>query len=237
MGGGTGGPPSYHGSPSPRGFGSGRNGIMLGATFRAPEPPQVAPLRANRRNAASNLLANADTIIGSTIESNRWFADMPSRLLRHLRSPLRPGLWLAALVAAAMLVSGGNAQAAAVSAAPLVEADHGEHCDCGVRCREAACCCGPTDEPAWPWRAFEPLTEEDEANSAPVLPKSSGPCLGALPCGDPAAPVEAASVPGKSAALSLRVGNAAGASRRLLIHPASLHAPDRRPERLEKPPR
>lgn len=177
--------------------------------------------------AASDLLANADTIIGSTIESNHRFADMPPRSPRHLRYPFRPGPWLAALLVVGMMVSTGTVHAAAVSAASLIEGDHGEHCDCGVRCREAACCCGPTGEP---------LPEEDAADSAPAQ-KTSGPCLGALPCGDPAAPVEAARVTGKSAALSLQVGDAAGASRRLLIQPASLHAPDRRPERLERPPR
>lgn len=162
---------------------------------------------------------------------------MPPRPPRHPRSLLRPEPWLAALVVVVgMIVSGGSAGAAAMSAAALVEDDHGAYCQCRERCREAACCCGPSEpEPTKPWKAFEP-SEEEGAASTPVE-KDSGPCLGAAPCGDPAAPLgSSASVAGKSAALGLEHGGTARQSNRLRVRPAPLHTPVRRAARLERPP-
>ena len=161
---------------------------------------------------------------------------MPPRTPRYIRLFFRPEPWLAALVALGMMASGESAKAAAMSAASLVEDDHGAYCQCRERCREAACCCGPTEPwPTKPWQAFEP-PEEDAAASAPVE-KSSGPCLGATPCGDPAAPTgSAAGVEGKSAALGLEFGDPAPESRRLHVRPSALHTPARRSARLERPP-
>lgn len=161
---------------------------------------------------------------------------MPPRPPRHRRFHFRPEPWLAALVVVGMMVSGQSAGAAAMSAASLVEDDHGAFCGCGSRCREAACCCGPTEsEPTKPWEAFEP-SEEAAAASRPVE-KDSGPCLGAAPCGDPAAPLgSSVIVVGKSAALGFEPGEIASQSNRLHLNPPTVQPPDPRSARLERPP-
>src|ERR1039457_3348742 len=96
---------------------------------------------------------------------------------------------LALAVMIALLFRGEQLMAEAVSPASLDAETHAQVCKCGSSCRDGSCCCG---------RSLGPRKE-----SAASLPISSGrpsepdfrPCLDEAPCGDPALPGSASSVP------------------------------------------
>ena len=169
---------------------------------------------------------------------NGWLPTMAFRSPRHRRSLLQPEPWLAALVVIGMLVSGGGVNAASWSPSSAIEDDHGESCHCGSRCRQSACCCGPSEPRPTPRTLIDLSESEEEPAASSPVEEDSGPCLGAMPCGDPAAPTgSSASVVGKSAALGLEPGKTARESRRLHVRPTPVHPPARRSARLDRPPR
>ncbi len=164
-----------------------------------------------------------------------WFFGMPTWSQRNFLASFRLEPWLAALLALGLMVSGVDAGAASLSAAATSFADeHDQLCQCGPRCRGASCCCGP--KKAKPRKSVD-SSETKPASSTPAE-ETSGPCLGAMPCGDTAAPTgSATNLTGKSATLVLDLGKRTLESRRVRFHPITEQPPSRLSTRLERPPK
>jgi hypothetical protein len=118
---------------------------------------------------------------------------------------------------------GPGADAMQVSSTAGFDAhEHSLHCDCGVKCKRKACCCGP--------EAAKPRTP------APAQ-ADAGPCLNSAPCGDPILPNAPPAGPSAKAAALVQCGRqtlvAAG---RLLPSHARCVIPARRSSRLDDPP-
>ena len=77
----------------------------------------------------------------------------------------------------------GGASASSVSSAGFDAAEHAQHCNCGAKCRQASCCCGPRNPKVRP-PLSPPVPGATEADSTPCL--KSSPCQGS---GLPTAPI------------------------------------------------
>ncbi|WP_309378186.1 hypothetical protein [Paludisphaera borealis] len=132
---------------------------------------------------------------------------------------------LPAVVLALSLGQVRDVEAMQVSSAPAFDAEeHGEHCDCGVRCKKASCCCGP--------KAAKPRP----ASPSPARP-DAGPCLNSAPCGDPILPNAPPAGPSaKAAALALCGQLTPVVAERLLPSFTRCMFPPRRSSRLDDPP-
>jgi hypothetical protein len=103
------------------------------------------------------------------------------------RPPSFPTRLLPAFAGLLVLVTAGPLSAASVSAGGGTPArGSAHHCKCGTKCRGASCCCDSHGDAAHPAEDLSPQAEipSEPASSAPL-----GPCLNALPCGDPGVPL------------------------------------------------
>lgn len=134
---------------------------------------------------------------------------------------------LARLLAAAVLIAlilgqGGRAGAAAVSSGSDFDGhEHSLYCGCGVKCKQASCCCGPSDE---------------KPRSARPTAADAGPCMSSAPCGVPMPPRSTAGFDAKNPALLSHAREPRVEAGRLLPSLARCILPPRRSSRLDDPP-
>jgi hypothetical protein len=137
------------------------------------------------------------------------------------------------LTPAVVLLSGlgwtGGASASSVSSAGFDAAEHAQHCNCGPKCRQASCCCGPRNPKVRP-PLSPPVPGATEADSTPCL--KSSPCQGS---GLPTAP-NSPGPSGKVTASAIGAHAPFAAAGRFLPSPPRCILPARRVSRRDKPP-
>ena len=175
------------------------------------------------------------------ISTPRRPSTMPSRA-RHPRSrrDALPMAVVVAIVATTALASAARADAM-VSAVFDAEA-HARDCQCAAHCRGPACCCGggsssrrtPTTIPV-----DAPVSRPTPTPSHADKPADrSGPCLGQVPCGDPAFPTAApVGSHARIAAMTLSLDRWPTTTSSLLPPPDSCRVAPRSPSRIDRPPR
>jgi hypothetical protein len=136
-------------------------------------------------------------------------------------------------VAFAIALSAGDASAT------LSTTDHAAACNCGVKCRRGACCCGPRKP-----KETAPTTEAADVAADPSaeadLPDAErrGPCLGATPAGaDPAAPAKTIAIGGDGSAYVTRDASVSARRGDRLPPPSSDRAAPADGSRLDRPPK
>ena len=123
----------------------------------------------------------------------------------------------------------GGASASSVSSAGFDAAEHAQHCNCGAKCRQASCCCGPRNPKVRP-PLSPPVPGATEADSTPCL--KSSPCQGS---GLPTAP-NSPGPSGKVTASAIGAHAPFAAAGRFLPSPPRCILPARRVSRRDKPP-
>ncbi len=139
---------------------------------------------------------------------------------------------LPVVVLASALTSG-------VEAASLKDSDsfdaasHAAACKCGAKCRGASCCCGSRKPTRPASKATDPAPR-----IAPTFPASDNPCVNSAPCGDPTLPPSAPVGSESKVAAPGRIEVPAPPSvGHLVLAPSSRLPSDRRPSRLDRPPK